>query len=357
MRQEAFRGRVRDSGLTTSHSRTRTCSGAWWSARCGSWPRPAAAREAGAGRGHVPVVAGDVPQEPAGFQPGLICWRSWTRHRLAGGGWRVVHAVTGMRGVGKTQLAAAYARARIDEEWRLVAWVNAETTAAVLGGLAESRRRSASMKAPGTPRRRGGRCGAGWRPAGTAACWSSTTPPTRRTCSRSCPRPGRPGAGHQQRAAGGGPGRGGGGGRVHLGGGAGVPGRADRLGGRGRGPAAGGGAGAAAAGAGAGGGGDRRPAPGLPGLPSAAAGHAGGGAAAAGERGPVPARAGGGGAAGAGRGPGRGRDRGVRRGDGPGFGAVAGWRPAGTAACWSSTTPPTRRTFSRSSPPRDRPGC
>jgi hypothetical protein len=136
-RQDAFRGRVRDSGLVTGSFGSPAGLGQLVERSL----RDLAERRRGALSGSrreqaLPVVVGDVPQEPTGFQPRADLLAELDAPSPGRGRVSVVHAVTGMRGVGKTQLAAAYARARIDEEWRLVAWVNAENTAAVLGGLA-----------------------------------------------------------------------------------------------------------------------------------------------------------------------------------------------------------------------------
>jgi len=80
-----------------------------------------------------PVVVGAIPQQPPAFLPRPVLLKQLNRVDWAGS---VVQVVTGPPGVGKTQLTAAYARAKLAAGWRLVAWVSAEDTDSLLAGLA-----------------------------------------------------------------------------------------------------------------------------------------------------------------------------------------------------------------------------
>ena len=77
------------------------------------------------------VVVGDIPALRPGFQP-----RPALLAQLNRASQRPPVVLTGTWGVGKTQLAAAYARARLADSWRLIAWVNARDSETLLAGLA-----------------------------------------------------------------------------------------------------------------------------------------------------------------------------------------------------------------------------
>lgn len=77
------------------------------------------------------VVVGSIPAPQPGFQLRRALAAQLNR---VGGGRPVV--LTGPRGAGKTQLAAADARAKLVAGWRLVAWVSAGNLASLQAGLA-----------------------------------------------------------------------------------------------------------------------------------------------------------------------------------------------------------------------------
>jgi hypothetical protein len=78
------------------------------------------------------VVVGDIPAQRHGFQPRPALLAQL--NRASQGPSAVVFK--GTCGVGKTQLAAMYARARLADGWRLIAWVDARDSEVLLAGLA-----------------------------------------------------------------------------------------------------------------------------------------------------------------------------------------------------------------------------
>ncbi|MFF5001938.1 FxSxx-COOH system tetratricopeptide repeat protein [Streptomyces phaeochromogenes] len=107
-------------------------AGGWYAARDAREPSP----EPRSALPDGPLVIGALPREPLAFQKReqLVedVEQAMERNSVA-----VVCALTGGRGVGKTQLAGVYARSRIDAGWRVVVWIVAEGPGQVVAGLDE----------------------------------------------------------------------------------------------------------------------------------------------------------------------------------------------------------------------------
>ena len=76
------------------------------------------------------VLVGDIPAQRPGFQPRPALLAQLNRAS------QVPVVLTGTWGVGKTQLVAAYARARLVAGWRLIAWLSARDSESLRAGMA-----------------------------------------------------------------------------------------------------------------------------------------------------------------------------------------------------------------------------
>ncbi|MFI9538109.1 hypothetical protein ACIG56_33355 [Nocardia fusca] len=125
-------------------------------------------------------TSGVIPQEPDHYIA-----RDQVGELDAGlSGQRIAVVVTGMRGAGKTHLAAAYARRILDRREGMVAWINAETPKPSTPAWPNSPTASKSLHPMGTATPRRVCCGTICPPVMAGICWCSTTPPTSTCCVR-----------------------------------------------------------------------------------------------------------------------------------------------------------------------------
>ncbi|MGW3607328.1 tetratricopeptide repeat protein [Micromonospora sp. NPDC005161] len=137
-------------------------------------PDQLAARDTGplppgaAGTDPPQMVIGDLPGQAVAWQDRVELLDRLTV--MAGHGRTVVVcAVTGQRGIGKTQLAAAYARARVAEGWPVVVWVVADTPANLVTGL-DALAAQAGVRQPDTDPVDAARAALAWLRAHSGPC-------------------------------------------------------------------------------------------------------------------------------------------------------------------------------------------
>jgi hypothetical protein len=79
-------------------------------------------------------IFGEIPQQSVSFEERPELEGKLTQ---VSSNQNLAFAVTGIRGAGKSQLAAGIARRRLKEGWRLVGWINAEDPVQLLGELGQ----------------------------------------------------------------------------------------------------------------------------------------------------------------------------------------------------------------------------
>ena len=136
------------------------------------------------------MVVGEIPRQPQAFVERATVRR--LAEALGEPGVAVVCALTGLRGVGKTQVTAAYARSRVAPGDGLVGWVNAESRDDLVTGLARIAARVGVADPDGDSLKSAQRLREHLETRPERRWWCSTTRSTLTRCWSSCRQPGPP---------------------------------------------------------------------------------------------------------------------------------------------------------------------